>query len=301
MAEQQEGIIVKGIGGFYTVEAARCRFIPAAPAAYSEKTGRHLWRAIMCAFRCLTPGKGHSRKSCPGKTIWCARPVANLDVLVLVASIADPAPNTLIMDKMIARAEDLGIEPVLVINKIDLEDAAWLEEAYRLAGIPVFVLSALDAVSTQPLQAYLSGKVSAFTGNSGVGKTSLLNAIDPRLGLETGETSKKLGRGRHTTRTAVLYKQPGGGYIVDTPGFSSLDMEKAALIPREQLPYCFREFAPYLLECRFASSCAHVREKGCAVRQAVEEGKIARSRYDSYVAMMEEVKDQKSWMQNPKK
>lgn len=178
--------------------------------------------------------------------------MANLDVLVLVASIADPAPNTLIMDKMIARAEDLGIEPVLVINKIDLEDAAWLEEAYRLAGIPVFVLSALDAVSTQPLQAYLSGKVSAFTGNSGVGKTSLLNAIDPRLGLETGETSKKLGRGRHTTRTAVLYKQPGGGYIVDTPGFSSLDMEKAALIPREQLPYCFREFAPYLLECRFA-------------------------------------------------
>ncbi len=300
MADRQEGIIIKGIGGFYTVEAADAVYTCRARGIF-RKNGQTPLAGDRVAIRTLGDGEGALEEILPRKNHLVRPPVANLDVLVVVASVTDPAPNTLIMDKMIAMAEDLEIEPVLVINKIDLEDAAWLEAAYRLAGIPVFALSALDAAGIQPLQAYLSGKVSAFTGNSGVGKTSLLNAIDPRLGLETGETSKKLGRGRHTTRTAALYKQPGGGYIVDTAGFSSLDMEKAALIPRERLPYCFREFAPYLPECRFASSCAHVREKGCAVRQAVEEGKIARSRYDSYVAMFEEVKDQKSWMQNPKK
>lgn len=300
MADRQEGIIIKGIGGFYTVEAADAVYTCRARGIF-RKNGQTPLAGDRVAIRTLGDGEGALEEILPRKNHLVRPPVANLDVLVVVASVTDPAPNTLIMDKMIATAEDLEIEPVLVINKIDLEDAAWLEAAYRLAGIPVFALSALDAAGIQPLQAYLSGKVSAFTGNSGVGKTSLLNAIDPRLGLETGETSKKLGRGRHTTRTAALYKQPGGGYIVDTAGFSSLDMEKAALIPRERLPYCFREFAPYLPECRFASSCAHAREKGCAVRQAVEEGKIARSRYDSYVAMFEEVKDQKSWMQNPKK
>lgn len=300
MADRQEGIIIKGIGGFYTVEAADAVYTCRARGIF-RKNGQTPLAGDRVAIRTLGDGESALEEILPRKNHLVRPPVANLDVLVVVASVTDPAPNTLIMDKMIAMAEDLEIEPVLVINKIDLEDAAWLEAAYRLAGIPVFALSALDAAGIQPLQAYLSGKVSAFTGNSGVGKTSLLNAIDPRLGLETGETSKKLGRGRHTTRTAALYKQPGGGYIVDTAGFSSLDMEKAALIPRERLPYCFREFAPYLPECRFASSCAHVREKGCAVRQAVEEGKIARSRYDSYVAMFEEVKDQKSWMQNPKK
>ena len=300
MADRQEGIIIKGIGGFYTVEAADAVYTCRARGIF-RKNGQTPLAGDRVAIRTLGDGEGALEEILPRKNHLVRPPVANLDVLVVVASVTDPAPNTLIMDKMIAMAEDLEIEPVLVINKIDLEDAAWLEAAYRLAGIPVFALSALDAAGIQPLQAYLSGKVSAFTGNSGVGKTSLLNTIDPRLGLETGETSKKLGRGRHTTRTAALYKQPGGGYIVDTAGFSSLDMEKAALIPRERLPYCFREFAPYLPECRFASSCAHVREKGCAVRQAVEEGKIARSRYDSYVAMFEEVKDQKSWMQNPKK
>ena len=300
MADRQEGIIIKGIGGFYTVEAADAVYTCRARGIF-RKNGQTPLAGDRVAIRTLGDGEGALEEILPRKNHLVRPPVANLDVLVVVASVTDPAPNTLIMDKMIATAEDLEIEPVLVINKIDLEDAAWLEAAYRLAGIPVFALSALDAAGIQPLQAYLSGKVSAFTGNSGVGKTSLLNAIDPRLGLETGETSKKLGRGRHTTRTAALYKQPGGGYIVDTAGFSSLDMEKAALIPRERLPYCFREFAPYLPECRFASSCAQVREKGCAVRQAVEEGKIARSRYDSYVAMFEEVKDQKSWMQNPKK
>ena len=300
MADRQEGIIIKGIGGFYTVEAADAVYTCRARGIF-RKNGQTPLAGDHVAIRTLGDGEGALEEILPRKNHLVRPPVANLDVLVVVASVTDPAPNTLIMDKMIAMAEDLEIEPVLVINKIDLEDAAWLEAAYRLAGIPVFALSALDAAGIQPLQAYLSGKVSAFTGNSGVGKTSLLNAIDPRLGLETGETSKKLGRGRHTTRPAAVYKQPGGGYIVDTAGFSSLDMEKAALIPRERLPYCFREFAPYLPECRFASSCEHVREKGCAVRQAVEEGKIARSRYDSYVAMFEEVKDQKSWMQNLKK
>ena len=152
MAEQQEGIIVKGIGGFYTVEAADAVYTCRARGIF-RKNGQTPLAGDHVRIQVLDAGEGALEEILPRKNHLVRPPVANLDVLVLVASIADPAPNTLIMDKMIARAEDLGIEPVLVINKIDLEDAAWLEEAYRLAGIPVFVLSALDAVSTQPLQA----------------------------------------------------------------------------------------------------------------------------------------------------
>ncbi len=132
-----------------------------------------------------------------------------------------------------------------------------------------------------------------FSGNSGVGKSSILNGLDPSLVLETGEISQKLGRGRHTTRAASLYRL-ADGYLVDTPGFSSLDMELVDPICKEDLPGCFREFAPYIGRCRF-TGCAHYREPNCAVRQAVEEGEIAPSRYESYVTMYEAVKDKKEW------
>jgi len=220
-------------------------------------------------------------------------PVANVDLLVLVASVCQPKTNTLVLDKMIAVAEKQEICPIVVINKSDLGDPSELEGIYRLAGLECFVVSATDPESLVPLRQRLAGQISVFAGNSGVGKSSVLNGIDPSLQLPTGEISLKLGRGRHTTRTATLYHL-ADGYLVDTPGFSSLDLEQVEPIYKEDLPYCFREFAEYEGTCRFAG-CAHYKEPGCGVRQAVEDGKVAPSRYSSYVAMYEAVKDIKEW------
>ena len=140
----------------------------------------------------------------------------------------------------------------------------------------------------------LKGKISAFTGNSGVGKSSLLNRICPELELKTGEISRKLGRGRHTTRQVELLKLDGDTYVADTPGFSSIDVERGAILNRENLPFDFREFRPYLNQCRFAS-CSHTCEKGCAVIQAVRDGKIHPSRYENYAAIYGEIKKIKDW------
>lgn len=149
------------------------------------------------------------------------------------------------------------------------------------------------------VRALLRGKISAFTGNSGVGKSTLLNAVFPEFQLKTGEISQKLGRGRHTTREVELYKLEGGGYVADTPGFSTFDIERYRLTDKERLAYGFREFLPYLGECQF-TSCSHTCEKGCAILQAVEEGKISRSRHESYCSMYQEVKDVKQWQQKNK-
>ena len=219
--------------------------------------------------------------------------MANIDLLVLVASICQPRTNTLVLDKMIAIAEKQGITPIIVINKSDLGDPAELENIYHAVGLECFTVSAKDPESLIPLRQRLAGQISVFAGNSGVGKSSILNGIDPSLQLSTGEISQKLGRGRHTTRTATLYHL-ADGYLVDTPGFSSLDMEMVEPIYKEDLPYCFREFEPYEGTCRF-SGCAHYKEPACGVRQAVEAGEIPASRYESYVTMYEAVKDIKEW------
>ena len=227
------------------------------------------------------------------KNVLVRPPVANLDVLVLVASVCHPRTNTLVLDKMIAVAEKKGICPIIVINKSDLGDPTELEQIYHSTGIECFTVTATDPQTLEPLRKRLAGQVCVFAGNSGVGKSSILNGIDPSLELTTGEISEKLGRGRHTTRTATLYHL-ADGYVVDTPGFSSLDMEQVETIDKEDLAYCFREFESYEGKCRFVG-CAHYREPNCAVRQAVEAGEITLSRYESYVAMYEAVKDKKEW------
>ena len=212
---------------------------------------------------------------------------------MLVASVREPETNTLVLDKMIAIAEKRGITPIIVINKADLADPSALENIYRRAGLECYTVCAREPKTLEPLRQRLVGQVSVFSGNSGVGKSSILNGLEPALVLETGEISRKLGRGRHTTRTATLYPL-AGGYLADTPGFSSLDMAQVEPIAKDELADCFREFAPYLGRCRFAG-CAHYKEPGCAVRQAVEAGEIPRSRYESYVTMYEAVKDKKEW------
>ena len=291
--DRLDGLILPGVGGFYQVEAADAVYICRARGLF-RKDKRVPVAGDRVGIAVDGDGTGVIEVLRERRNMLVRPPVANLDLLAVVASVTDPSPNTLVMDKMIALAEINGIEPVIVITKTDLKAPDALEEIYRRAGFAVFVVSAQAPESIEPLRKVLSGKLSAFTGNSGVGKSSLLNRLDPRLSRETGETSKKLGRGRHTTRTTVLYRQPGGGYIADTPGFSSIEFERTQMIRKEALSGCFREFDAYFGKCRYGS-CTHMGEDGCAVGQAVREGRIPPSRLESYQAIYREVKDWKEW------
>lgn len=220
-------------------------------------------------------------------------PLANLDMIVLVNSTAEPAVNRFILDKLIAIADSKSIEPVVVFTKIDLEAAGELPEIYKSIDISVCTVDNMTGEGTDDVRRLIKGKTAAFVGNSGVGKSSLLNVLYPDLALDTAHISRKLGRGRHTTRQVELYKEDGG-YIADTPGFSTVDTERYVRIPKEELSGAFREFGEFISECRFAN-CAHVKESGCAVRRAVDEGKIARSRYESYLRMFEEAGKINDW------
>ena len=287
-----QGIILRSIGGFYYVEAADAVYTCRARGVF-RRQGVTPVAGDRVSITVQEDGSGVLEEVLERKNVLVRPPVANLDVLVLVASVRHPRTNTLVLDKMIAVAEKKGICPIIVINKSDLGDPTELETIYRSTGLECFTVTATDPSCLEPLRRRLAGQICVFAGNSGVGKSSILNGIDPTLELSTGEISEKLGRGRHTTRTATLYRL-ADGYLVDTPGFSSLDMEQVESIDKDELADCFREFAPYEGKCRFIG-CAHYREPNCAVRQAVEAGEISTSRYDSYVTMYEAVKDKKEW------
>lgn len=289
------GFVRKGIGGFYYVEAGGTLYTCKARGKFRKE------RISPCAgdkvrITAEEDGTGAVEEILPRKNFLVRPPLANLDRLFVVSSVREPFPDSLVIDKTIAAAEIGGIEPILVFTKTDLQDAAELKAVYDLAGISCLVVSSATGEGVEAVRELLKGKISAFTGNSGVGKSSLLNALFPEFGLKTGEISQKLGRGRHTTREVELYQIGPDSYVADTPGFSTFDIERYQLTDKERLVHGFREFAPYLGECRF-TSCSHTCEKGCAILQAVEEGRIARSRFESYAAMYEEIKDVKEWQQ----
>jgi len=220
-------------------------------------------------------------------------PVANLDKLIIISSVAEPAPNLLIIDKLTAMAVDKNIEPVVVFSKSDLKNASEYVEIYQKAGIESFSVSSKTGEGIEKFRNIFESSVCALTGNTGVGKSSILNSVDPQLALATAHISNKLGRGRHTTRTVELYEL-FGGYIADTPGFSSLDFENIEIILKENLQFCFPEFDKYLGQCKFVS-CAHIGEKGCRICEAVRNGEIPESRHESYKMIYDEVKDYKEW------
>ncbi len=230
----------------------------------------------------------------PRKNQLVRPPLANLDQLVLVTSLADPAPNRLVLDQLIAVAEHQSIAPVVVFTKADLADAQPIFSVYQKAGFPTFAVREDRSDTAQPIRELLKGKITAFTGNTGVGKSTLLNRLYPQLHLDTGEISKKLGRGRHTTRQVMLYALPEGGYAADTPGFSAMDFLRYVPIRKEELADCFREFAPYVDHCRF-TGCSHTVEKGCAVLAALEAGGIAPSRHESYCELYRQAQQIKDW------
>ena len=290
-----EGLVRKGIGGFYTVETPQGDFTCTARGKFrKERISPYAGDRVRITAE--EDGTGALEEILPRKNFLARPPIANIDQLFIVSSLRDPYPEPLIIDKTIAVAEMMDISPVLVLTKTDLDDPSELKAIYDLARVPCLVVSSKTGDGVDSVRQLLRGKISAFTGNSGVGKSTLLNAVFPHFDLKTGEVSQKLGRGRHTTREVELYKLQDGGYVADTPGFSTFDIERYRLTDKEKLAFGFREFAPYLGECQF-SSCSHTCEKGCAILQAVEEGKIPRSRFESYCAMYEEIKDVKQWQQ----
>jgi ribosome biogenesis GTPase len=230
----------------------------------------------------------------PRKNSLIRPPLANLDQLVFVISMRSPSPNLTLLDKFIAVCEYKNIIPLIALTKVDLDSYEKIYDIYSGIGIKVIVIDYTRENPVEEIARELYDKISAFTGNTGVGKSTLLNAIDDTLNIATGEISRKLGRGRHTTRHAQLYKLKYGGYIADTPGFSTFETNQYDIIKKDELSDCFREFAEYKDNCRFRD-CSHTKEKGCAVIEAVENGEISRSRHTSYCEMYEEAKQIKDW------
>ena len=295
MSGRLTGRIVKATGGFYYVD------IPAgAETERVECRGRGLLRnkgltplvGDMAVVELNEDGSGTVAELLPRANSLVRPPLSNLDRMALLLSVADPAPNLLVADTYLAILAHREIDALVVITKSDLAPCGDLEAIYRGAGFPVYVVSPEGGIDA--LRAALSSGISAFCGNSGVGKSTLLNRIHPQLGLATGQTSKKLGRGRHTTRHVELLSLPGGGLVADTPGFSSLEMLRMGYIPKEELQLCFIEFAPFLGKCRF-NDCAHLTEAGCAVTQALRRGEIAPTRYESYRALYAQAKEVRQW------
>jgi ribosome biogenesis GTPase len=220
--------------------------------------------------------------------------VANIDTLIIISSVKEPVPSLLVIDKLTAIAVDKGIKPCVVFSKSDLGSTEDYEAVYKKAGIPVTSVCCKTGEGIDAVKKMIGDGITVFTGNTGVGKSSLLNSIDERFSLATGEVSDKLGRGRHTTREVTLYKI-GNGYVADTPGFSSLDIEQTSeAIVKENLPFCFPEFSEYLGKCKF-TSCSHTVEKGCLILEALNNGEIDKSRHSNYVSMYNDVKDLKDW------
>ncbi len=287
------GIITKGIGSFYYVEADGEIYECKARGIF-RKNGIMPLPGDRVEIEAGSDIKENTIDAISDRKNFLKRPpVANIDRLFIVTSVCEPNPSTLIIDRLTAIAEQKEIEPLIVITKCDLDDPSQLRGIYEKTGIRTFCISKDSEESVEEIRDALRGRISAFTGNTGVGKSTLLNRIAPGLSVETGDISKKLGRGRHTTRHVELYPVCDG-YVADTPGFSALDIEAGEFIHKDDLQFCFREFLPHLGKCRF-SSCAHVNDKGCSVIEAVENEEISRSRHESYVSLYNEAKEIKDW------
>jgi len=289
------GILRKVIAGFCYVEAGELVY-ECKPRGNMRRSGRNILAGDIVEISLLNDNKGVVEKVEERKNSLVRPPIANVDRMFIVSSFNTPAPNSLIIDRIIAIAESKNIEPIVIFNKSDMGDLSYWKEIYEKAGYKAFIVSAHDCETLNELKEFLfSGSgISVFTGNSGVGKSSILNALLPQLDLRTGEVSEKLGRGRHTTREVELFPLPNNGYIADTPGFSSMELQKCEVVYKDKLAFCFKEFGDYLGDCKF-TSCSHTGEKGCAIKEAVENGKISESRYNSYVNLYNEIKDIKEW------
>lgn len=281
------GIIMKGIGGFYYVKTAD---------SVLECKAKGIFRK-----RGITPLAGDNvtvigeeggyaiSEILERKNYFQRPPIANVDVFFYVVSSVEPRPNYMVADRLIMLCEQRGIAPVILVTKTDLAEAKEFIDLYRGVGYTVIDVMADEPAALEQVESMIAGNLCVFSGNSGVGKSTFLNKLHPGLSLSTAEISKKLGRGKHTTRAVELYELYGG-YVADTPGFSALDFERVEKVPKEDIAKYFIEFRPYLEDC-FFTGCSHRTEKGCAVLEAKEKGLISAQRHDDYCYLYDEAKN----------
>ena len=284
-----QGRIIKALSGFYYVETEDGAVHQCRARGKFRKDGLSPLVGDLVTFSDATV-----QTVAPRKNSFVRPAVANLDLLVVFASGVIPITEPFLIDRICAIAGNQNVPVVICVNKCDLDRGTELERIYKNAGYPTLCTSAETGEGVEELRALLAGKLSAFTGNSGVGKSSILNRLHAELRLPVGEVSEKLGRGRHTTRHVEIYRLPDGSCIADTPGFSSFDTERMDLVLKENLQFAFADFAPFVGKCRY-HDCAHLAEPGCAIRAALEEGALEPTRYDSYVKLYEKAKEYKPW------
>lgn len=300
-----EGIIIKGIGGFYEVmdrasdtREPECIYTCKARGVHRKESELTPLPGDRVVYRILDNKKlvGHVEKILERKNEFIRPPVANIDQLVAVVAVANPDPDLMLVDKLLITAACKAIRPLLIINKVDLDSegkAEALKRVYEAAGVTVIVLSKFDKKSQEPLHKELADLNTAFAGQSGVGKSTLLNSVLHSLGpkdavvMETGEVSEKIKRGKHTTRHVQLIRLKNGGFVLDTPGFSSYTVSDVA---HDELYTYYGEMEELAEKCRF-KGCSHTEEPGCAVKDKLLEGKIDRGRYERYVQLYKELKD----------
>ena len=292
MSDRKVGRIIRSLSGFYDVQTED-RLVSCRARGILRKEGCSPLTGDMVEIT-VERGKGMVEKVLPRKNSFVRPAVANMDALVVFAANVNPVTEPFLIDRVAAIAGDQEVQVVLCVNKCDLDPALDLTRIYRRAGFAVICTSAETGEGVEELRALIRGKLTAFTGNSGVGKSSILNRLCPELELPTGEVSEKLGRGRHTTRHVELYDLGEGTYVADTPGFSSFDTDQMDVILKENLQYAFPDFGPYIGQCQF-HDCSHRKEPGCAVTAALAAGEIEPTRYDSYLRLYEKASQIKLW------
>ncbi len=292
MNEKATGRILRSLSGFYDVQT-EAGLITCRARGILRREGNSPLTGDMVEIS-VERGKGMVEKILPRKNAFVRPAVANIDALVVFAANVNPVTEPYLIDRVAAIAGDQEVPVILCVNKCDLDRAENLVDIYKKAGFAVISTSAETGEGVEALRERIRGKLTAFTGNSGVGKSSILNRLAPELGLATGEVSEKLGRGRHTTRHVELYKLGEDTYVADTPGFSSFDTDQMEIILKENLQYAFPDFGPYIGSCRF-DDCSHRKEPDCAVRQAVEQGLVGKTRYDSYLRLYEKSSQINLW------
>ena len=292
MAEKRTGRILRSLSGFYDVLTPEGLVTCRARGILRKEGNSPLTGDVVNIT--VEKGKGMVESILPRRNSFVRPAVANVDALVVFAANVNPVTEPFLIDRVAAIAGDQEVEVVLCVNKCDLDPALDLVRIYTRAGFSVITTSAETGEGVEALRSLIKGKLTAFTGNSGVGKSSILNRLCPELNLPVGEVSEKLGRGRHTTRHVELYSLGPDTYVADTPGFSSFDTDQMDVILKENLQYAFPDFGSHIGRCRF-DDCSHRKEPGCAVREALEAGEIEPTRYDSYLKLYEKASQINLW------